>query len=75
MGKGALRTVRKVMDRCPHCGGRSPKELVEGEKRVRWVALAVWTLCTLGVALFLPFLWYRSGVEAYCEECDRSFAV
>lgn len=75
MAKMALRAANKVMERCPACGDRQPKELVEGARKMRWVAFCLWVPCTLGLALFWPPLWYNAALEAYCPACGLTFAV
>ena len=72
MATSARRGFSKVIKRCPYCGKKGPKELVEGPKRVRWTAFIVsFLLCCVPV-LFFP-LWYNSSLEVYCDECGKSF--
>lgn len=73
--RAAARTANKVMERCPNCGDKRPKELVEGAKRVNWVAFGILFCCTLGLGLVLVPLWYKGHLEAYCEECEQTFPV
>lgn len=78
MGRAALRTATKVTDKCPECGSRAPKELVEGRRRVNVPLLvAIVILSPFGCFLplfFIPLCFY-STLEAYCEKCQESFPI
>ena len=70
---GAFRGTNKVMQRCPDCGSRKPKELVEGEKQfdaITWLIVSVVT-CGFGLILFPMFM--KRSLVAYCHECDYTF--
>jgi len=68
----ASRQFSKVMQRCPYCGSRRPKELVE-TKQFNVLPYVLFGLLTCGIGLLLPFLFFRKNLEAYCENCDVSF--
>ena len=71
--KAATRGFQKVMDPCPYCGSRRPKELVEGPKRFRGCLYLAVSLLTCGLGLlFFPF-FYTQHVEAWCSECEKTF--
>lgn len=72
--KGGLRQFQKVMKRCPHCGSRRPKELVEGPRRFRFGLYLTVGIITCGLGLLLPFLFFEEALEAYCDECEESFS-
>jgi len=65
------------MDRCPHCGSRKPKELVEKKvapTQVMILAVIVLGIVTCGFGLLLLFLLYNQrALFVYCDECDRTF--
>ncbi len=70
---GANRTFNKIVQRCPHFDSRKPKEIVEGGKQrtvVPYLLFSVLT-CDLGLLAFPIFM--KSGLRAYCEECESTF--
>jgi|GEM_PF-4181721 len=71
----AIRGTNKVMKKCRHCRHYGPKELVEGPKRIDWVAFLFLLLFTAGFGLVFFHLWYHTKIAAYCSECDEVFPV
>lgn len=76
--RNALRGYSKVMDRCPHCGSRKPKELVEKKivpSQGMIIAVVILGIFTCGVGLLLLiYLFNQRSVLAYCDECDETFS-
>lgn len=75
MSRLALRTAAKVMNRCPACGDRSPKELVESETRTNWKMFWLLLLFTAGLGLLYVPLWHGSHLQAFCPGCEVPFRV
>lgn len=69
----ANRGVQKIMDRCPECGSRKPKELVEGPKRFHLVVYLIFGLCTCGFGLLFFPLFSKRYLQAWCPECETTF--
>ena len=69
----ARRSFNKVIQRCPHCGSRKPKELVEGPKRLNVVAYLLFGFLTCGLGLLAFPVFNKRSLEAYCEECEGTF--
>lgn len=70
---GAFRGTSKIMQRCPDCGSRKPKELVEGGKELDVAKYLVVTIFTCGFGLILFPLCMKRSLMAYCHECDYTF--
>lgn len=73
MGRWAGRGANKIMKRCPFCGSRRPKENVEGPKRLNLVGYIGFTICTCGLGIVTLPLFRNRYLEAYCEDCGRTF--
>lgn len=74
----AIRGFQKVLEKCPACGSKKPKELVEGKSQpisipalIVVLVIALFT-CGLGL-LLLPLIKPPREVVAYCADCDHSF--
>lgn len=75
MPRSAVRTFDKVTDRCPNCGSRRPKQLVEGPQRLNGCSYLLAIGLTCGLALPFFFLFVSRGLQAWCDECDTAFDV
>jgi hypothetical protein len=70
---GAFRGTSKIMQRCPSCGGRRPKELVEGERQFHTVAFVVVFFLTCGLGLIAFPAFFSRPLVAYCDRCGATF--
>lgn len=75
MPRPVHRTTNKIVKVCPYCGAKGPKELVQGEPKVNWLAFWMLLLCTCAIGLLAVSAWYKSRVEAYCEHCQQPFVI
>lgn len=69
----AQRGVQKVVQDCPRCGSRRPKELVEGPKRLNAFAYLLFAFCTCGFGLLAFPIFNKRHLEAYCQKCGHTF--
>jgi hypothetical protein len=73
MRRASFGMVQKVTDRCPKCGHRGPKDVVEGPLEVNWTRFWLLLLFTAGLGLIWLPLWRGHRLQAYCPVCDDVF--
>lgn len=71
----AVKTLNRIVDRCPLCKSKGLKELVQGEVKINWVAFVLILLFTWGFGLIFVTLWRYSSTEAFCPDCEEAYPI
>ena len=77
MANAAIASFNKTVQKCPHCGDSTPKEIVNNpEKKTNWGMVFVLMCITFGVGLLFTSLWRSEvGLVAHCGNCQKTFGI
>lgn len=75
LSRGDADRAQKIVDPCPYCKSRRPKDLVEGPRRFHVGPYLLFSFITCGLGLLLFPIFFQRQSEAYCRNCDITFPL